>query len=321
MKILVTGAAGFIGSSFVRQVAKKDILTNTTEIVALDSLTYAANMENLGDLVTNGSINFIKGDIRNADLVLKACAGVDVVFHFAAESHVDRSIKSAKEFIETNIFGSQVLGEIALKNDVQRFVYISTDEVYGSIDEGSWIEESPVSPNSPYSASKAGGELILLALSRTHGLPVTVTRCSNNFGPFQNIEKLIPKSVTNLLARRTVPLYGDGLNEREWLYVEDHCRAVALVSSVPGSENIFNLPSGKSFTNVALLKTIAARLGLDFSQVVQFVADRKGHDRRYSMNCRKFFEFFPNFSVTPFESAIKDTISWYENNPEWWKGI
>jgi dTDP-glucose 4,6-dehydratase len=204
---------------------------------------------------------------------------------------------------------------------VQRFVYISTDEVYGSIDEGSWIEESPVSPNSPYSASKAGGELILLALSRTHGLPVTVTRCSNNFGPFQNIEKLIPKSVTNLLARRTVPLYGDGLNEREWLYVEDHCRAVALVSSVPGSENIFNLPSGKSFTNVALLKTIVARLGLDFSQVVQFVADRKGHDRRYSMNCRKFFEFFPNFSVTPFESAIKDTISWYENNPEWWKGI
>jgi len=320
MKILVTGAAGFIGSSFVRQVASNDILPEASEIVALDSLTYAGNMENIADLVSSGSINFIKGDIRNADLVSNACLGVDVIFHFAAESHVDRSIDSAREFIETNVFGSQVLGEIALRNNVKRFVYISTDEVYGSISEGSWSEQSPVSPNSPYSGSKAGGELMLLALSRTHGLPVTITRCSNNFGPFQNVEKLIPKSVTNLLQGRHVPVYGDGLNEREWLYVEDHCRAVALASSIAGNENILNLPSGRSFTNVALLEVIVARMGLEFSKVVEFVADRKGHDRRYSLDSRKFLEFFPNFSLTPFESAIEDTISWYEKNPEWWKG-
>ncbi|WP_240361891.1 dTDP-glucose 4,6-dehydratase [Streptomyces sp. MBT27] len=318
-KILVTGGAGFIGSHYVRTLLAGGYEGyENAEVTVLDKLTYAGNRENLP--AAHPRLTFVEGDICDLPLLLELFPGHDAVVHFAAESHVDRSLESAAEFITTNVGGTQNVMEAALRAGVRRVVHVSTDEVYGSIDEGSWTEEWPLLPNSPYAASKAGSDLITRAYWRTHGLNVSITRCSNNYGPYQHPEKLIPRFVTNLLEGETVPLYGEGANIREWLHVDDHCRAIQLVLTKGRAGEIYNVGGGNEQTNRQITERLLELTGNDWSKVVR-VADRKGHDLRYSLSEAKIAEELGYVPRISFEDGLAETAAWYRDNPGWWKAV
>ncbi|MFG2695662.1 dTDP-glucose 4,6-dehydratase [Kitasatospora sp. NPDC048407] len=319
MRILVTGGAGFIGSHYVRTLLEGGYPGfEDAQVTVLDKLTYAGNRDNLP--ASGPRLDFVQGDICDLPLLLELMPGHDAVVHFAAESHVDRSLESAAEFVRTNVGGTQNVMEAALRSGVPRVVHVSTDEVYGSIDEGSWTEEWPLLPNSPYAASKAGSDLIARAYWRTHGLNVSVTRCSNNYGPYQHPEKLIPLFVTNLLEGKQVPLYGEGANIREWLHVDDHCRAIQLVLTGGRAGEIYNVGGGNEQTNLQITEQLLEHLGADWS-AVRKVADRKGHDLRYSLDESKIREELGYEPRIPFAQGLADTVDWYRDNPGWWKTV
>ncbi|MFD8480066.1 dTDP-glucose 4,6-dehydratase [Kitasatospora sp. NPDC059673] len=319
MRILVTGGAGFIGSHYVRTLLEGGYPGyEDAQVTVLDKLTYAGNRDNLP--ASGPRLDFVQGDICDLPLLLELLPGHDAVVHFAAESHVDRSLESAAEFVRTNVGGTQNVLEAALRSGVQRVVHVSTDEVYGSIDEGSWTEEWPLLPNSPYAASKAGSDLIARSYWRTHGLDLSITRCSNNYGPYQHPEKLIPLFVTNLLEGKQVPLYGDGANIREWLHVDDHCRAIQLVLTGGRAGEVYNIGGGNEQTNRQITEQLLEHLGADWS-AVRKVADRKGHDLRYSLDESKIREELGYAPRIPFAKGLADTVDWYRDNPGWWKAV
>ena len=321
MRMLVTGGAGFIGSSYVRHLLGGQYPAYAgAEVVVLDKLTYAGNEANLAPVADHPNFWFVKGDICDPLLVGGLMTGIDVVVHFAAESHVDRSITGAADFVLTNVLGTQVLLQAALEAGVRRFVHVSTDEVYGSIEEGSWREEHPLLPNSPYSAAKAGGELLARAYFRTHGLPVSVTRCSNNYGPYQFPEKVIPLFVTNLMDGRKVPLYGDGRNVRDWLHVDDHCRGIQLVAERGRPGEVYNIGGGTELDNRELTARLLAAMGADWSSV-EPVPDRKGHDRRYSVDITKISRELGYRPLVAFDDGLAATIQWYRDNRAWWEPL
>ena len=321
MKVLVTGGAGFIGSHYVRQaIGGAYPSLADAEVVVLDLLTYAGNRANLDPVADSPRLRFVEGDVCDGALLSTLLPGVDLVVHFAAESHVDRSITGSAEFIRTNVLGTQTLLQAALDAGVGKFVHVSTDEVYGSIEEGSWPEEHPLEPNSPYAASKASSDLIARSYSRTHGLPVCITRCSNNYGPYQFPEKVIPLFTTNLLDNRKVPLYGDGLNVRDWLHVDDHCRGIQLVADGGRAGEIYNIGGGTELTNRELTALLLEATGADES-MVQPVIDRKAHDRRYSVDITKISRELGYTPRVTFEQGLAETIAWYRDNRDWWEPL
>ena len=319
MRILVTGGAGFIGSSYVRSVLRDRFAgASGAAVTVLDLLTYSGNRANLP--LTDSRLSFVQGDIRDPALLRELMPGHDVVVHFAAESHVDRSIAGAVPFVTTNMLGTQVLLDAAQAAGVGRFVHVSTDEVYGSIEHGSWTEEWPLAPNSPYAASKAGSDLLALAAHRTHGLDVVVTRCSNNYGPYQFPEKVIPLFVTNLLDGRKVPLYGDGGNIRDWLHVDDHCRGIQLVLEKGRPGEVYHIGGGTELTNKELTERLLAACGAG-QEMVQPVADRKGHDRRYSLDITKISEELGYAPQVGIDEGLLSTVAWYRENRAWWEPL
>ena len=324
MRILVTGGAGFIGSEFVRSRlgagGASERSVSGTGITVLDKLTYSGVEANLAPVADHPGYAFVHGDICDADLVDQVMPGHDAVVHFAAESHVDRSIAGAGPFVTTNVLGTQVLLDAARKHGVGRFVHVSTDEVYGSIAEGSWTEEWPLAPNSPYSASKAASDLLALAYHRTHGMDVVVTRCSNNYGYYQFPEKLIPLFTTNLIDGATVPLYGDGGNIRDWLHVSDHCRGIELALLKGRSGEVYNIGGGTEVTNKELTGLLLEATGAGWERVVP-VEDRKGHDRRYSLDISKISEELGYAPQVRFEDGLAATVAWYRDNRSWWEPL
>lgn len=320
MRLLVTGGAGFIGSNFVRKVFDQT-LTGFSKITVLDKLTYAGSKNNLELVAQNKNYSFFHGDICNPSLINSLISEVDAVINFAAESHVDRSIQSSAEFIHTNVTGVQVLlDEIKASNRNIRFVQVSTDEVYGSINAGSWSEDAPLLPNSPYSASKAGGELLARAYHRTHGLDVVITRCSNNYGAHHFPEKLIPLFITNLLEGKKVPVYGTGENVRDWLHVDDHCRGIYAVLMNGKSGDVYNIGGGRELTNNEITRRILEAMGADQSSI-EHVEDRKGHDLRYSVDWTKIKRELGYEPQVKFEDGLRETINWYRENEAWWKPL
>jgi dTDP-glucose 4,6-dehydratase len=325
--LLVTGGAGFIGSNFIRHIRQEHPGWETTN---LDKLTYAGNLENLKDVQGQSGYQFVKGDIADRKLVDKLLSqGFDVIVNFAAESHVDRSILDASPFIETNVKGTQVLLEAArthwLGSNTQHlrpniFLQVSTDEVYGSTDRGRFTEESTLSPSSPYSASKTAADLLCLAYFRTHHLPVIITRCTNNFGPYQFPEKLIPLAVTNALEDKPIPVYGDGLNVRDWIFVDDHCRALDVVIQKGQPGEVYNIGGGNEKTNLELIRKLLELLDKPRS-LIQFVTDRPAHDRRYALDCAKIATELSWKPAYSFEKALSATVDWYLKNESWWRAI
>jgi dTDP-glucose 4,6-dehydratase len=321
VRLLVTGAAGFIGSHYVRTMLTGGYAGfEDAEVTVLDKLTYAGNLANLAPVADSSRYRFVQGDIADSSLLADLLPGHDVVVNFAAESHVDRSIAHASDFVMTNVVGAQTLFDACLKAEVPKVVHVSTDEVYGSIDEGSWTEEWPLQPNSPYSAAKAASDLFARAYHRTHGLPVITTRCSNNYGPYQFPEKVIPLFVTNLMDGEKVPLYGDGGNIRDWLHVDDHCRGIqtALEKGEPGQ--VYNIGGGTEMTNRELTALIVEAMGASWDDAVQPVTDRKGHDRRYSLDDTKLrgLGYAPRHDFT---SGLAETVDWYRSREEWWRPL
>ncbi len=317
MRIVVTGGAGFIGSHYVRSLRDGAYPAFTgADVVVLDLLTYAGTLTNLAGY----DVEFVRGDIRDADTVARVLSGADLVVHFAAESHVDRSITGAADFVSTNVVGTQVLLQGALDAGVDRFVHVSTDEVYGSIAEGAWPETHPLLPNSPYSASKASSDLLARSYHRTYGLPVCITRCSNNYGPHQFPEKVIPLFVTNLLDGKKVPLYGDGLNVRDWLHVDDHCRAIALVAEKGRDGEIYNIGGGTELTNRELTSRLLATLGAG-EEMIEPVPDRPGHDRRYCVDWTKLASELGYVPRVEFDDGLAATVAWYREHREWWQPL
>ena len=321
MKILVTGAAGFIGSNYVRKQLD-DAYPDTAgaEVTVLDKLTYAGTLTNLAEVADSARYRFIEGDICDVNLVTDLMSGHDAVVHFAAESHVDRSITGASDFVVTNVLGTQTLLQAALNAGVGRFVHVSTDEVYGSISEGSWNELRPLEPNSPYSASKAGSDLLARAYARTFGMEVCVTRCSNNYGPHQFPEKVIPLFVTNLMDGLQVPLYGDGMNVRDWLHVDDHCRGINLVLANGRAGETYNIGGGTELTNVELTERLLDAMGVGW-EMVRRVKDRMGHDLRYSVDITKISDQLGYAPAVPFEQGLADTVAWYREHEAWWRPL
>lgn len=313
MKVLVTGGAGFIGSNFIKYILREH---PSYKIINLDKLTYAGNLKNLSDIKNNKNYKFIKGDIcdkKLADRVIKEC---DVVVNFAAESHVDRSIVNPDEFLKTNVFGTYTLLETVKKYRNKRFLQISTDEVYGSIKKDFFKETDMLTPSSPYSASKASADLLAMSYYTTYKLPVLITRSSNNFGPNQYPEKIIPLFITNILREKKVPVYGDGLNIRDWIYVEDNCRAIDLVLHKGKEGEIYNIGANNEKSNLDLTKIILKEMGKS-SDYIEYVKDRPGHDRRYAVDCSKIRLL--GFKLEyEFDSALRKTINWYKNNKSWW---
>jgi dTDP-glucose 4,6-dehydratase len=315
MKLFVTGAAGFIGSNYVRHV----LSTTDDEVTVFDALTYAGHLSSLDDVAADPRYRFVKGDICDRAAVAMAMDGHDAVVHFAAESHVDRSIVDPDTFVRTNCLGTNVMCDVARTVGVDRFLHISTDEVYGSIEEGSFVETDRLGPRSPYSSSKAGSDLIALSYEETYGLPVIVTRSSNNFGPYQFPEKVIPLFVTNLLDGRKVPLYGDGLNIRDWIYVADNCAGVDVVLRQGEVGEIYNIGGGNETTNRELTEKVLALLGAG-DEMIEYVEDRLGHDRRYSIDCSKAnaLGWMPTRSL---DEALAETVEWYRANRAWWEPL
>lgn len=319
MKILVTGGAGFIGSEFVRLALTNQLPgISDPQIVVLDALTYAGDERNLAPVSELATFRFVKGDIRDVELVESLMNETDLVVHFAAESHVDRSIAGAAEFVSTNVGGLQVLLDAVRKNPNVRFVNVSTDEVYGSIEQGSWLEDHVLLPNSPYSASKAGGDLLTRAYARTFGLDLLITRCSNNYGPYQFPEKVIPLFVTNLIEGKKVPLYGSGLNVRDWLHVSDHCRGIALVITGGRSGEIYNIGGGTELTNLQLTNQILQIMERE-DDVIDRVDDRLGHDLRYSVSIEKINSELGYSPSVSFTDGLRSTVEWYQQNSWWWR--
>ncbi len=315
MRAFVTGGAGFIGSNYVRHL----LATTDDEVTVYDALTYAGNLANLAGLDDEPRFRFVRGDVTDRKAVGSAMAGHDVVVHFAAETHVDRSIVSPDEFVRTNCGGTNVVCDVARRLGVQRLVHVSTDEVYGSIAEGSFTEADALAPRSPYSASKAGSDLIALSYGHTYGLPVVVTRSSNNFGPYQFPEKVIPLFVTNLLDGRRVPLYGDGGNIRDWCHVEDNCAAIDVVLRRGLTGEIYNIGAGNEITNRDLTERLLALCGRDES-MIEYVTDRLGHDRRYSIDASKItaLGWRPRWDL---DAGLEATVAWYRDNRWWWEPL
>ena len=318
MRLLVTGGAGFIGSNFVRRIVN-GTYPGVSQLTVLDKLTYAGTLKNL-EMLPKESFEFIKGDITNPDLISDLTKRHDAIVNFAAESHVDRSITGARDFIETNVLGVQNLLAASLQNQISVFVQVSTDEVYGSISEGSWSEEYPLLPNSPYSASKASADLICRSYNRTFGMDIRVTRCSNNYGPHQFPEKVIPLFVTNLIDNGKVPLYGNGQNVRDWLHVDDHCDGIYSVLSEGKSGNIYNIGGGRELTNRELTEIILRKFDRDESSI-EYVTDRLGHDLRYSVSHEKISRELGYKPKINFEDGIEETIEWYKRNESWWRPL
>lgn len=321
MKLLVTGGAGFIGSNFILYWLNSH---PQDQIINFDKLTYAGNLENLKSIEGNQNYSFIKGDIVDSKAVGKVMEGIDVVVHFAAESHVDRSILEPAAFVVTNVVGTQVLLDAALKNNVKRFHHISTDEVFGTLQLNSsekFTEGSKYNPHSPYSASKAGSDHLVRSYADTFGLPITITNCSNNYGPYQFPEKIIPLAITNLLEGKKIPIYGDGLYVRDWLYVEDHCRAIDVVLE-KGKVGETYCVGGmtQDVNNLDLARKIAKLLGHS-EEVIEFVRDRPGHDRRYAIDWSKIKNELGWEPLNSFDEWLEKTVSWYKENSEWWKKV
>ena len=314
--ILVSGGAGFIGSNFIHFISAK---YPETRIVVLDALTYAGNLENLSGLLDTGRVEFVRGSVADHELVARSMKGCDAVFNFAAETHVDRSIQEAGTFIETDVRGTYTMLRAAHELGVERFVQISTDEVYGSSAGDLFTEESPLRPGNPYSASKCGGDLMGQAFFNTFHLPVVVTRSSNNFGPYQHVEKFIPLFVSNTLEGKPLPLYGDGMHERDWLFVEDNCSAIELVALGGNPGEVYNIAAGKSRPNLEVAELILKFLGAPKSRIV-FIEDRKGHDRAYLMDSSKTEQlgWKPRHE---FEAALRQTVEWYRKNEQWWRRV
>ncbi|AWB46180.1 dTDP-glucose 4,6-dehydratase [Paenibacillus sp. CAA11] len=319
MKLLVTGGAGFIGSNFVLYMLNRH---PEYTIVNIDNLTYAGNLENLKAIEGEPRHRFIKADIQDSSAIGRVFQeGIDVVVNFAAESHVDRSILDPGIFVRTNVMGTQVLLDAAKTYGVSKFVQVSTDEVYGSLGEtGLFTEDTPLAPNSPYSASKAGGDLLVRAYHETFGLPVNITRCSNNYGPYQFPEKLIPLMISRALSDQKLPVYGDGLNIRDWLYVEDHCSAIDLVIHQGRNGEVYNIGGNNERTNLEIVRTILDQLGKPHS-LISYVEDRPGHDRRYGIDPTKLIKQLGWKPKYDFERGIKTTIDWYLGHQEWWEHI
>lgn len=320
MKIFVTGGAGFIGSEFVRMSLKgslQEMGIEPTKIIVYDALTYAGNLKNLISVATDSRFQFIQGDICDPEVHRHIPENCELLVNFAAESHVDRSIYDPSIFIKTNVLGTQNLLEAAIKKNVKKFIQISTDEVYGSIETGSWDENFPLKPNSPYAASKAAADLITLAYFKTFNLPIVITRCSNNYGQFQNPEKLIPLFVTNLLKGQNVALYGNGKNVREWIHVTDHIKGISFVFKHGELGNIYNIAGNIELTNLEITKKILNYLNFNEDKIT-YVADRKGHDFRYSLNSDKIKKLGFEPSVD-FANGLKETIDWYNLNRDWYK--
>jgi dTDP-glucose 4,6-dehydratase len=315
MKLFVTGGAGFIGSNYVRHV----LANSDDEVTVYDALTYAGNLSTLRDVDDSPRYKFVKGNICDPGTLEEAMAGHDAVVHFAAESHVDRSIAGPDDFINTNCFGTNIVMDTARRLEIPRVVHIGTDEVYGSVEVGSSKEDDPLEPRSPYSASKAGSDLIALSYHHTYGLPVTVTRCTNNFGPFQFPEKVIPLFTTNLLDGRKLPLYGDGLNERDWLFVDDHCSGVELVRQKGNPGEIYNIGAGNETPNRVLVDKLLALHGAG-EEMVEYVEDRLGHDRRYSVDISKITALGWTKRRT-LDEALEETVAWYRDNRWWWEPL
>ncbi|MGW6055047.1 dTDP-glucose 4,6-dehydratase [Streptomyces sp. NPDC055189] len=317
MRILITGAAGFIGSHFVRTLLQDGFPGwEGARVTALDKLTYAGNRDSLPP--DGPRLEFVRGDICDRALLREVMPGHDAVVHFAAESHVDRSIAASEEFFRTNVMGTQSVLDAVLATGVERVVHVSTDEVYGSIAEGCWTEDRPLEPNTPYAASKAGSDLVARAAWKTHGVDVSITRCSNNYGPYQHPEKLIPLFTTRLLAGETVPLYGDGSNVREWLHVDDHCRGIHLVLNKGRAGEIYNIGGGDERTNRQITERLL-ELTDSGPELIRWVADRKGHDLRYAINEDKIRGELGYAPRVPFEQGLAETVAWYRDNPGWWK--
>jgi dTDP-glucose 4,6-dehydratase len=320
VRILVTGAAGFIGSHYVRSLLRGQYpALADADVTVLDKLTYAGDEANLESVAGSARYRFVRGDVCDGVLLDDLLPGHDVVVHFAAETHVDRSIDAPAAFVMTNAVGTQALLDAAVRHGVKRFVHVSTDEVYGSIDVGSWTEESPLMPNSPYSAAKASADLFARAYYRTYGLPVIVTRCSNNYGPYQFPEKVIPLFITNLIDGLPIPLYGDGLNVRDWLHVDDHCRGiqVALEHGTPGE--VYNVGGGTELTNRELTQHLLDAVGAGWD-AVEMVEDRKGHDRRYSLDDSRIRELGYQ-PIHTLEQGLTETVEWYRENEDWWRAL
>jgi dTDP-glucose 4,6-dehydratase len=316
MKQFVTGGAGFIGSNYVRYV-----LANTDdEVTVYDALTYAGNLSTLKDVDDNPRFRFVKGNICDPGVLDEAMDGHDAVVNFAAESHVDRSIAGPDDFVITNCFGTNVLMDTARRLEIPRVIHIGTDEVYGSVEQGSSRETDPLEPRSPYSASKAGADLIALSYHHTYGLPVIVTRCTNNFGPYQFPEKLIPLCITNLMDGQPVPLYGDGLHQRDWLYVDDHCAGVHLVLERGQVGEIYNIGAGNETPNRVLVDKLLALFGDPGEEMVRYVADRLGHDRRYSVDISKVTDLGWRKQHS-LDQALEETVAWYRDNEWWWRPL
>ena len=312
--ILVTGGAGFIGSNFVRYMVEK---YSDYHIINLDALTYCGNLENLKDIEDKDNYTFVKGDIRDKAIVNELVEKSDYVINFAAESHVDRSIADPEIFIKSNVLGTQVLLNAAKEHGVEKYIQISTDEVYGTLGKtGYFTEDTPLQPNSPYSASKAGGDLIARAYHETFGLPVNITRCSNNYGPYQFPEKLIPLMISNALEDKKLPVYGDGKNVRDWLHVHDHCSAIDLVLHEAKPGEVYNIGGNNEKQNIEIVKLILGELGKDES-LIEFVTDRLGHDRRYAIDSTKIQEELSWKPEYTFEVGIRKTIQWYLDNQDW----
>lgn len=318
MRVLVTGGAGFIGSNFVRRIAD-GTFDGFSAVTVLDNLTYAGTLTNLEEVPTS-SYKFVKGDICDADLVRTLVKENDVVVNFAAESHVDRSINSARDFMVTNVLGTQTLLDEVKASDIQTYLQVSTDEVYGSIANGSWPESDPLLPNSPYAASKASADLVCRSYFRTHGLDIRLTRCSNNYGRNQFPEKVIPLFVTNLIDSEKVPVYGSGLNVRDWLHVDDHCFGIYLALTKGKAGEIYNIGGGTELTNIELTEKILFLMGKDNSSI-NYVEDRKGHDLRYSVDISKISSELGYSPKVNWETGLKETIEWYKANEAWWRPL